>query len=243
MSSSTMIQGATSRRASAYRMLAETTTSPASQTHVGTARTSPSARDGARMPAVSTAKTDFSEALRKLTGLLEADLGRCGRDVAEDRRLHRLAAGGLLECARVQLGHAVETMLALDEVARRVTHRAPHPGVGGEKLERRGHRVHLVLVDGHLQRDGVRQLREPPDVADDERLPDREGSNHAPGGLSHRRRAQADAGVTACHQSPETRFVDIALADDTLGLEPPFQPRRRPADEQEPRLRPPLAEP
>src|SRR5438034_10204225 len=109
MSSSTMIQGATSRRASAYRMPEETMTSPASQTHVGTARTSPSTREGARMPAVSTAKTDFSEALRKFTGLLEPDLGRCGRDVAGNRRLHRLAPGRHLEYATLRLGLAAET--------------------------------------------------------------------------------------------------------------------------------------
>ena len=45
----------------------------------------------------------------------------------------------------------------------------------------------LALVDRHLGRDGVGQLGEPADVADDERLAEREGADCHPGGLAHRR--------------------------------------------------------
>src|SRR5437870_2350512 len=98
-------------------MPADATTSPPSQTQVGTARTIPSARDGARIRAVSTAKADFPEALRQLTGLSQPDLGRRRRDVTEDGRVHRLAPGRLLQRRRVELGDPVETMLALGQLA------------------------------------------------------------------------------------------------------------------------------
>ena len=67
-----------------------------------------------------------------------------------------------------------------------------------------------------LQRDLVRQLGEPADAGDDERLAERERADRGAGGLAHRRRAQVDADVARGHQRPEPRLVDTALADDAV---------------------------
>ena len=93
---------------------------------------------------------------------------------------------------------------------------------------------------GDLQRDVARQLREPPDVAHDERLPEREPADHAARRLAHRRMAEVDEHVAACHERPEPRLVDPAFArEPVLGepeaLEPPVEVearRRRPDEEQ-----------
>ena len=62
----------------------------------------------------------------------------------------------------------------------------------------------------------VRKLGEPADVADDERLAERERADHAARRLAHRRRAQVDADVAGGHQRPEPLLVDVVLADDPV---------------------------
>ena len=98
--------------------------------------------------------------------------------------------------------------------------------------------------DGDLQRDPVRKLREPADVADDERLPEGERADHAARGLAHRRVAQVHAHVGAGHQRPEPPLVDPALPLEALAgqpeaLEPAVEveSRRGRADEQQRRVR------
>src|SRR5262249_8925805 len=104
--------------------------------------------------------------------------------------------------------------------------------------ERPGERGDLVLVDGNLERDRVRQLREPAEVADDERAAERQYADRAPGRLPHRRRAERDARVARRHQRPELLLVDVVDALDAVTYEPlRVVARGRRADEQEPRVR------
>src|SRR2546426_866671 len=140
MSSSTMIHGATSLRARAYRIPAETMTRPATQAQAGTARTTAAARcRGSGFARASTAKAD------------------------------------------------------------------------------------LVFVHRHLEGDLVGQLAEPADVADDERLAERERADHRAGGLAHRRRAKAHVHVAGGHQRPEPRLVHVFLTDHALAFEPALE--------------------
>ena len=100
---------------------------------------------------------------------------------------------------------------------------------------------------GTFQTASSGQLREPADVADDERPAERERADRAPRGLAHRRRAQADDDVAARHQRPEPLLGDVLLAH---GRTPSARPSRRAsrraagraraagADEQQPRLGP-----
>src|SRR6266511_2295283 len=154
MSSSTMIQGAATRRAMRNRTTAETTTRPASHAQTGTARTSE--RAGAPTAAALSAKPDLA---RRLSDVLE-------QHVADTR-----AAGPLLECGDVEVGHVSELVL----VHRVSGHRLASLGIGEEE-ERSGERLDLALVGLHLQHP-VGQLGERVDVADDERLREREDAD------------------------------------------------------------------
>ena len=123
----------------------------------------------------------------------------------------------------------------------RLAHARGDAGLG-EPRHRRDERLDLSVADRHLERDIVGQLREPADVADDERLPERQRANRAPRRLAHRRRAQQDAGRAGRHERPEPLLLDVRLADHALGVEPePLQPPcevepgRLGADEEQPR--------
>src|SRR6186997_1168035 len=98
MSSSTMMNGATIPRPYHQRKRLDATTMPASQAQTGTRR---------RL----SAKLDLGQPPRELLLLggtgLDPDLGRGGRDVAEDGVRDRVAARRLLERRRIQLGDAL----------------------------------------------------------------------------------------------------------------------------------------
>ena len=181
-----MMNGATMPRASHARMRNE----PA------TMRGEPGPGRDAPQEAVST-KLDLGESSRELGRLrragLDPDLARGARDLAEHGVGDGLAARRLLDRRGVELGDALEVVLAPGQLGRGGAHRAPCVLVAGEQLERGVQRLDLARVDRHLERDLVRQLGEPADVADDERLPERELADDAARRLAHRRRPQVDA--------------------------------------------------
>src|SRR4029079_17658296 len=96
MSSSTMIQGVTIRRASAYRIAVETTTRPATQAHIGTRR---------RKATALLTQPDLAPPRREDRRIVavEPDLGRGGGDVVQDVLGHRWATRHLLERRGVRL--------------------------------------------------------------------------------------------------------------------------------------------
>src|SRR6266511_1544732 len=169
MSSSTMIQGAATRRAMRNRTTAETTTRPASHAQTGTARTSE--RAGAPTAAALSAKPDLARGGGESPGVLDPDLARRLSDVLEQHVADTRAAGPLLECGDVEVGHVSELVL----VHRVSGHRLASLGIGEEE-ERSGERLDLALVGLHLQHP-VGQLGERVDVADDERLREREDAD------------------------------------------------------------------
>src|SRR2546426_7142242 len=126
-----MIQGATRRRASAYRIPVETTTRPASQTQAGTPRARATARlRTSILAAASTAKPDLVQPLGQLPGLAQARLGGGTGDLAQDRLVHRLTAGRFFERGDIGLGDPIEQVLALGQDPRGLPHRAPGLLVG-----------------------------------------------------------------------------------------------------------------
>ena len=133
---------------------------------------------------------------------LDPDLGRRLAHLAQHRVRDGAAAGRLLERGDVEVGDAVEVVLAAGELERRRAHRRPDVRARREQLERRHERVDLVVVDRHLQRHVVRKLREPADVADDERLAERERADRRAGRLAHRRRAEVDVHVARLPSAP-----------------------------------------
>ena len=169
------------------------------------------------------------------------DGGRLGH-LAEDPLPHRRVSRGLLERSGVEAGDAVEVVLALHVRLRGGAHPRGRLRIG-QPLERRRQRGDLlVAADGHLQRHLVRQLGEPADVADDERLPERQRPDRAARRLPHRRRAQQHAGVARGHQRPEPVLLDVRLADHALAVEPgalepagEVEAGRLQADEEQPR--------
>src|SRR5829696_738825 len=65
-------------------------------------------------------------------------------------------------------------------------------------------------------RDGVRELGEPADVADRERLAERQRPDDHPGGLAHRRRAETDYDVAGGEVAPERRLVEMLEPEHAL---------------------------
>ena len=100
---------------------------------------------------------------------LDADLGGGLRDLGDNRVGDPGPAGGLFQRRRIVLGNAPEIVISLSVGARGIAHRELCRLARSEQLERCRKRRDLVLVDGHLQRHVVRQLREPAEIADDER--------------------------------------------------------------------------
>src|SRR4029079_17797369 len=150
MSSSTMIQGAAIRRASMYRKAVDATTSPASQTHTGTARTTASELvQGPRAAAVLSAKTGLPESLPELgrLGRIRADPDlRCSlRHLGEHPFANDRASGGLLERSCVEIRDTIEPVRPFGEGARCFAHRPPQTLVRGELHEGPGETVDLRL--------------------------------------------------------------------------------------------------
>ena len=153
----------------------------------------------------------------------------------------RRATGHLLERGGVRLGDAVDPVLPLDELACLRAHRGADSRIG-ERLERGEQHVLLALVHRHLQHRVAGELREPADVADDERLAQRERPDRAPGGLAHRRRAQGDDRVAGRHQRPELVLGDVVAVLDALRELEAAEPHGERADEKQPRVGTPLAQ-
>src|SRR4051794_33552026 len=110
MSSSTTIHGASIRSAKASLAAADKATIAVSQAHTGTARTSERAGEPS---AALTAKADLAERRRDRLRVVETDLRRPLCDALQERLADGRAAGGLLERADVEVGDAVEPVLAL----------------------------------------------------------------------------------------------------------------------------------
>src|SRR5439155_18472917 len=84
----------------------------------------------------------------------------------------------------------------------------------------------------------IRYLGEPAEIADDERPSERERANGAAGRLSHRGRAQRDAGIARGHQRPELLLLDVTDALHAFRHESVrVEPGRCGPDEQELRVR------
>src|SRR4051812_18345313 len=92
------------------------------QTHIGIRRAYASAL---------LTETDLAQPRREDGSIVavEPDLGRGGRDLAQDLLAHGRPAGELLERGHVRLGDAIDPVLAVDEVARAVAHRPAHLGI------------------------------------------------------------------------------------------------------------------
>ena len=177
----------------------------------------------------------------ELTGL-DARVGRRLGDRAQDLRLDHGRPGRLLERGDVLLGHAPQVVLRADVSEGSPAHLVCDAGLR-QALHGRGQRTHLLVASHrHLQRDLVGQLAEPAEIADDERLAERQRADCAPRRLAHGRRTQQYAGVARLHQRPQALLLDIGLANHALPveaepLEPAVEvePRRLGADEQQPR--------
>ena len=170
------------------------------------------------------------------------DLRRRLGDPQQHRLVDRVAAGRLLERGRVRVGDLVEVMLPLDVRERA---RAPSARRARRQLERRLEHRDLELVDGNLQRDAVGQLGEPADVADDERLAERERADHRAGRLAHRREAQvhetSHAAISDHIRSSGTYLETLDALREPEPLEPAVEVEALAggADEQQPRAGPP----
>src|SRR5687767_5151498 len=109
-------------------------TMPPSHAHTGTARTT------LRAPTVAVAallaKPDLAQTRTDGRNIVEADLGRGCRDLAEHPLAHGVSSGSLLERRRVRLGDAGERVVGLSEPFRGLSHRTAPIRVPGEHLER-----------------------------------------------------------------------------------------------------------
>src|ERR671919_868060 len=127
MSSSTMMKAPTMSRASHARKTKEARTSATSQAHGGTRRR-------------VSAKLDLGEAARDLARLgglgLDADVGRRLAHLPQHRIADRGPACRLLERGGVELGDAVEVVLAAGKPDRRPPHLLAHVRTRHEQLER-----------------------------------------------------------------------------------------------------------
>ena len=147
-----------------------------------------------------------------------------------------------LQHGGIGLGDAIDPVFPLDQLSRAFAHRRTDSRVG-KGLERGEQCVLLVLVHRHLDHRIGGELREPADVADDQRLSQREGADRAPGGFAHRRRAERDDRVAGRHQRPELVLGHVLAVLDSLRKLQAAEPHRERADQQEPRAGPALAQP
>ena len=114
----------------------------------------------------------FGQLGRERRAGLDPDLCSRSRHLVDDRVGDDRPAGGLLEGGGIPLGDLADVVLAPRVLARGIAHRMLRRLAGGQELERSRQGGNLVLVDGNLERDLVGKLREPPEVADDERPPE-----------------------------------------------------------------------
>src|SRR6478735_7606696 len=181
MSSSTKTYGAGIARTSQTRSAAEATTIPASHAQSGTRAT--------RARHDSSTEVDLGEPSRDLGGLgragCDADLGRGIAHLADDAVRDWPTACDHLERGRLPVGDTAEIVLGRGELPGRGTHRRTRVRPLGEELQRRREVWHLVVADGNPERDAVRQLAEPADVGDDERLAEGERPDRRAGRLAH----------------------------------------------------------
>src|SRR5215471_15103974 len=179
MTSSTMMNGAAIPPASTTRRPADRPTMASSQSQTGTRRS------------VLATKLDLGETpgdLPRLSGLGgDPDIGRGPAHIAKHCVVHRVAARCLLEGGGVELGDPLEVVLASRQLGPGLPQLRADVLSLDEELESGAEHVVLRLVGRNLQRDLVRELREPADVADDERLAERERADHAARRLPHRR--------------------------------------------------------
>jgi hypothetical protein len=147
----------------------------------------------------------------------------------------------LLERGRILLGNVLDVVMLANVCSGGVTHPYSEAWLA-QFLERVVDRRYLVVSDWNLERDVVGQLGEPADIADDERLAERERANRAPGRLPHRRGAEEDAGVASAHERPEALLLDVRLADHARGDVVQREAGRLGADDEQPRLRARVAE-
>ena len=161
----------------------------------------------------SAAMADLSHALGDLAHLrparLQADLRRGRGDGRGDSAAHRLTPGRLLERLGVGVRDSAEVVVLLGEGAGCGTHPGSELGIPCQTRQVAGENLDLVVADGNLQRDLVRQLREPADVADDLRAAGFQRANADSRGLAHGRVPEADADVGRREQRPEAvlRYV------------------------------------
>ena len=160
--------------------------------------------------------------------IVDALLERPGVVVLHEYVLHHLIAGmtigrgngrAYLEAMERELG-VVGRLLGLGVLDNLL------PLLWETQPERGCKRLHLVLVDRHLQHRVVRQLAEPADVGDDERLAERERADRRARGLTHRRVAQVHEHVTGGHQRPHSILGHVVqplhAVDEAEPLEPPL---------------------
>jgi hypothetical protein len=98
-----------------------------------------------------------------------------------------VAADRLLDRRDVALSRRLEIMLPARPLRGGLAHAEAQIRVAGEPFEHIVQRLRFAIVDGHLESDVVRELRKPAEIADDERLPDRQRADDHPRGLPHRR--------------------------------------------------------
>src|SRR5918994_4638078 len=149
MSSSTMIHGAATRRASRKRTSVETATSAVSHAQTGTARTS--ARAGApSSAAASPAKADLADRGGNVARVLEPDVCGSAGDVAQKLLANRGAARRLFDREHVEVGCPLEVVLRLGVAARGLAHPLPPVRVVGQREQRRRERIDLAFVGRDL---------------------------------------------------------------------------------------------
>ena len=203
--------------------------------------TRPVRRHRWRAPSGETSPTRLE--LRREQLRVDADLGRRLCDLAAAPSPRRHCRRPPPRARRRTARRRGERRARARRSARAAAPIAPRRRRVGEPLERGDDRRDLrVAADGHLERDVVGKLGEPADVADDERLAERERADRAARRLAHRRRTQQHARVARGEQRPEPRLLDVRLADHAFASSPSrssrpsrSKPGRLRADEQQAR--------
>ena len=207
---------------------------PASQAHAGTR-------------ARRSSQVSLAQAGRQLLRLgivgADADVGGGLGHLTRHGVMDSLAARRLLERRDVEVGDPLEGMLRRGELERGGTHRCARLVVASSRSSSAASVSTSRSSGATLTATVVGQLGEPADVGDDERNAGRERADDGARRLAHRRRAQRDDDVARLHERPEPLLVDVALARHSLRRLEIGEPARGAADEQQPRLGEPLAEP
>ena len=161
------------------------------------ATTMPASQAQAGRGAALSAKLDLGQPPRELRRLrragLDPDLGRGARDLAEHGVRDRVAARRLLERRRVQLGDALEVVLAPGELARR---RRPSPRARPRRAASSSSAACSVSTSrsstGTFSATSSGSSENQPTSLTTSGLPSESSRIDAAGRLAHRRRAQVD---------------------------------------------------